>query len=366
MEEHRGWRLANRLSGSPFEPQKERMAESGEPPREERDSSEAPVSLDEIPALVESSGYQLSPLIEARHAIQPLQESSVAKAQASTWPMRASPETAEATSGRVPLLETGDRPDRTVASPQQGEVPAPVNAGLADDLKADMPPVTQNARPLRFSAKGNEGAAEQGTYGAGPAVDQKQTPVRVVAVQTAPAPAAVLPGMSDTAAALTSSLVEDSQFASKAAAAAHAATESRPRGAEPVNTLRLQLQPAHLGMVTARLSLSENQLMVELEVETPEARRTLQSDGEAMREALRAVGYDVDRITVIQAPSSASSNSASSTSGRDPSFHAGAGQGQSGGDSQPQTRQGNGHGGATIREAVDRRQNDAADSGLYI
>ena len=369
IEERRGWGLASHLSKSAFEPEQDQPTEDGGPPRDEQDASEAPVLPDGAPD-PEDVGRALPSLIEGRGERQPPPSGNAWRALPSP-PVQANmreAKTVEAGLEQASAEEApkGLRADMAITKGQNGEAQAAVDAGLTANLKGELSPVPQNARASRFSAKDNEDANEQASYGASSGVDQKQTPVRVISAQTTPAPAAILPGISNTGAILASSLAEDPGFASTAAQAARAVAEARPASREPLNTLRLQLQPADLGMVTARLTISDNQLTVELQVETPEARRRLQADGDAMREALRTLGYDVDRITVQQAPNSASFTSASSTSARDPGFQASAGQGQPGGDSQPNARQGNGHGGAPSREVVEGRQNDASGSGLYI
>jgi len=57
-------------------------------------------------------------------------------------------------------------------------------------------------------------------------------------------------------------------------------------------------------MVTARLVASGQQLEIEIRVESNDARQRLANDSDAIVKALRAVGYDVDRVTIQQAPQS--------------------------------------------------------------
>ncbi|MGO4567359.1 flagellar hook-length control protein FliK [Rhizobium sp. 2YAF20] len=69
-----------------------------------------------------------------------------------------------------------------------------------------------------------------------------------------------------------------------------------------VNTLKIQMNPVDLGVVTATMRLSGDQLSVDLKVHSAEAYRQLSTDQSKMVDALRAQGYAVDRITVSMAP----------------------------------------------------------------
>ncbi len=82
-----------------------------------------------------------------------------------------------------------------------------------------------------------------------------------------------------------------------------------PSTIAPAHSLSLQLHPAELGMVTAKLKLAGEQLTIELQAENSDAYRTLMSDSETIVKALRGLGYDVDKVTVLQ-PASQSSTQA--------------------------------------------------------
>lgn len=83
------------------------------------------------------------------------------------------------------------------------------------------------------------------------------------------------------------------------AAASHLA---KPTGDTPVKTLSIQLHPAELGVVTAKLRLVGDQLTVELSADTEDARTRLSSDSHTIAKSLRALGFDVDQVTILQAP----------------------------------------------------------------
>jgi chemotaxis protein MotD len=66
-----------------------------------------------------------------------------------------------------------------------------------------------------------------------------------------------------------------------------------------INTLKLQMNPANLGTVTATMRLAgDDGLTVDLRVQSAEAYRQLSNDQGAIADALRAQGYTIDRIAV--------------------------------------------------------------------
>ncbi|KQR77736.1 hypothetical protein ASG25_05415 [Rhizobium sp. Leaf384] len=66
-----------------------------------------------------------------------------------------------------------------------------------------------------------------------------------------------------------------------------------------VNTLKIQMHPIDLGLVTATLRLRDDELQIDLRVRTGEAYRQLSDDQDAMIKALRAQGFQVDQVNVI-------------------------------------------------------------------
>ena len=84
-----------------------------------------------------------------------------------------------------------------------------------------------------------------------------------------------------------------------------------------LNTLKIQLHPIELGLVTATLRLKDDELQVELKVETGDAFRQMRDDQNDLVKALRAQGFAVDQVNIVF-------NSGGDTS--------------SGGGSQPQTQ----------------------------
>jgi hypothetical protein len=101
---------------------------------------------------------------------------------------------------------------------------------------------------------------------------------------------------------------------------ARAGSVARPWNAEATAArpadLRIQLTPAHLGTITARMQLEANRLVVEIQVETAEALERLGAERETIERALRAIGLEVEQITLQQATGAARENQ-SGTATRD-------------------------------------------------
>ncbi|WEZ84401.1 flagellar hook-length control protein FliK [Rhizobium sp. 32-5/1] len=131
--------------------------------------------------------------------------------------------------------------------------------------------------------------------------------------------------------------------------------EAASAASKVVNTLKIQMHPIDLGMVTATLRLKDDELHVDLKVESGEAFRQLSDDQNAMVKALRAQGFAVDQINItFNAPSDTSSGNSGSQQpqaqagqlGRDASGD-GAAQGRSRNNDSSQQRSGErwtGHG----------------------
>ncbi|MDN2567248.1 flagellar hook-length control protein FliK, partial [Aquibium sp. A9E412] len=130
-----------------------------------------------------------------------------------------------------------------------------------------------------------------------------------------PAPAqAALAGASPSAQAVAGAMASDPGWR------AALAQSGQPAGRTPgVQALHIQLHPAELGSVIARLRLVGDRLSVDIEVETGGAQSRLASDSDAIAKALRSLGFEVDRITVQQGQGTATAqgNGTGSAAGRD-------------------------------------------------
>jgi chemotaxis protein MotD len=157
---------------------------------------------------------------------------------------------------------------------------------------------------------------------------------------------------------------------------AAAAPTFQPLSAHPTlasaHTLKIQLHPAELGMVTASLRFSGDQLTVELRVENGEAYRRLTNDSETIVKSLRSMGLNIDQVTIQQPQASASTqggadgNNASAGFGpRDQQSFASANSGGNGDSAGRQASGRNNNDGAYGSENS-APATDRADGGVYI
>lgn len=156
-------------------------------------------------------------------------------------------------------------------------------------------------------------------------------------------------------AAVTAAISGDSEWAHamQASSSLSNAAELSSTG-KVVNTLKIQMNPIDLGLVTATLRLQGDALNVDLKVSTGAAYRQLKEDHGKMLEALRAQGYAVDSVTISMAPT--------------PTSDAGQASTQNGGSQQQAFAQGQG-GEAQERQNQQAQRNtggfnDAGESGV--
>jgi len=172
--------------------------------------------------------------------------------------------------------------------------------------------------------------------------------MEVVSQQSFPAPAQN--PISQTTSGLVEALASD-KGVQQAFASASAGLQTTNSVAVPTHVLKIELHPSELGSVTASLRLSGEQLSIEMKPETHEAYRRLTADSDAIIKSMRGLGFDVDKVTILQpsiaahAAGRADANSAMPMStGRDqPSFQPGnSGGNGAGGGRQPGRNEGNG------------------------
>ncbi|MFU0505469.1 flagellar hook-length control protein FliK [Pseudaminobacter sp. NGMCC 1.201702] len=137
---------------------------------------------------------------------------------------------------------------------------------------------------------------------AGRRPEPKGNPVTVLSQQNIPAPVAQPSG--STASVLVGMIAGDASW--REAAAPTFRPLPAQAGLSSAHALKIQLHPAELGMVTANLRLAGEQLTVELRVETRDAYQRLTADSDTIVKSLRALGLDVDQVT-IQQPQTANS-----------------------------------------------------------
>lgn len=225
-------------------------------------------------------------------------------------------------SGPAPALTPNGTPDTGLAAAPNGggATIAPLAGGSAGApatapaiATTDMP-APPSGRPADTAATQPASPAPQRSQGDAPDMQRtmanmtagertseaSQPRVTVLGFNTATAPAQ----LSATSAGMVAVIEAEPTWRAAAAEAAAATTQRGPGHHHNVSTLRIQLNPAELGMVTARLVANGPQLEIEIKVESNDARQRLANDSDAIIKALRAVGYDVDRITIQQASQS--------------------------------------------------------------
>lgn len=121
--------------------------------------------------------------------------------------------------------------------------------------------------------------------------------VTVTSVQNFAAPASV--NVNPTIAALVEVLANE-EGAGQTRSVQSPAAFSAPNPSGPAQSLRIELHPAELGMISARLHLSGNQLMVEITPDTQEGWHRLSSDSETIARAMRGLGFDIGKVTILQ------------------------------------------------------------------
>ncbi|MCG6114403.1 MAG: flagellar hook-length control protein FliK [Mesorhizobium sp.] len=207
----------------------------------------------------------------------------------------------------------GDRVPDTVAraEPAMRDAPRPTPiAGntdrLAQSLNADAKQADGRVPdPLKSGASLREDNLRSDPFAQRVTVVSSQT-----APITPPTPAPASLGLSSPSLQVTAAIREDVGQISRAAAAQIEAQNSAGSRNRPVHTLQIQLQPADLGRVNARMSIDGSQLRVELQVETEQARAALAKDADAILKSLKASGFDIDRVTIQQVQPASNSNPA--------------------------------------------------------
>lgn len=206
------------------------------------------------------------------------------------------------------------------ASQQQGSG----TSALATEGDADTPAQRPAPIPAASSGNGNGGIRDDARSGDGnprpssTANDAVQSRVNVLGFTAAVAPASTAnPLLGTTAAGVVAAMEGEATWRSATIDSAVQNGQRGTPGTTGVNTLRIQLNPAELGTVTARLTAAGDQLSVEIEVETTDARQRLTSDSDSILKALRAIGYDIDKVVITQSSPNASGTAQQGTAGRE-------------------------------------------------
>lgn len=232
-----------------------------------------------------------------------------------------------ATGDRLPLLISLREIERATATGEEGLIASNVTAdtvaenggGMTQAPKPNQPErgvssIRTDTRPERAALIMDGGTTDSVPASAGEPVPDLSTSlpnqlpeetlhekhperVTVTSVQTFAAPASV--NVNPTLAALVEVLAGE-EGVRQTQSLQSAASFSDPKPSGPAQSLRIELHPAELGMISARLHLSENQLMVEIIPDTQEGWHRLSSDSETITRAMRDLGFDIGKVTILQ------------------------------------------------------------------
>lgn len=141
--------------------------------------------------------------------------------------------------------------------------------------------------------------------------------------------------------------------------------------ATTVNTLKIQMNPEHLGTMTASLRLKGEELSVEVTVDTIEGYRHLAKDHSAIVQSLRDQGFSVDQVSIQlnPAPKTESQQQDQGQNGSNQNLREGQGdaQRQQSGDGRPAPRSERlAIGDLQPSELDDGRGSGASGDGLYL
>jgi len=247
------------------------------------------------------------------------------------------------------------------AAVQAGTVKPEGKAGFVAFVPSERTPAASGATGPESQGAGLRDRRSNGGGGA--------PKVTVVEQQNIVAPAMTA---TTTTSALVAGLTGDSGWQNSMRSVAASQHLAAQIGTAPLHTMKLQLHPAELGMVTANLRFAGDQLQVELQVENREAYDRLQGDSEAIVKSLRALGYEIDQVSVQQP------QIANNTTGRTETNFGSLGspardaqafgqQGQSGGERLGGQGSGRGERNAGGREGSGAQASqDSAQRGIYI
>jgi chemotaxis protein MotD len=239
-----------------------------------------PAGQQDYPAHVGATGDRLPLLISLRE-IERAAATGEENLPADTVPedgigMTQAPKPDQAERG-VSGIRTDNRPERAIA--------------LMDGGTTDSTPAAPGKSTPDLSASLPDQRPEETFH------EKHPERVTVTSVQTFAAPASV--NINPTVAALVEVLAGE-EGVRQTQSLQSAASFSAPKPSGPAQSLRIELHPAELGMISARLHLSGNQLMVEIIPDTHEGWHRLSSDSETITRAMRDLGFEIGKVTILQ------------------------------------------------------------------
>lgn len=174
--------------------------------------------------------------------------------------------------------------DRTQSSSTNVQSPADTAAAAPSAETADRTPPPRE--PVEHEAKDDSKNPGVSDTRSGETARPVPNGVTAVTAQSAQATPTTAP-----AAAIIASVRAEASWAAYF-------RDTQPGAPAQLKSLKIQLNPVELGAVTAHLRIKDDAVTVELSAETADAQRQLTSDADTIVKSLRALGLDVDRVTV--------------------------------------------------------------------
>jgi flagellar hook-length control protein FliK len=176
----------------------------------------------------------------------------------------------------------------------------------ADAKKASA---TVNAEKAMSDSSKDQGSNQKDERGAAANISMTdKSGTKMAGVEVLEAKTFIAPTNASTNANNISQAILKSQQISSAASAQSSEPIYQTTQPKALNTLKIQLNPAELGVVTATMKLNGDNLQVQLRVENIEAYRLLSEDSSSIVKALKGQGFGIDQINLTLATSDRGSN----------------------------------------------------------
>lgn len=172
---------------------------------------------------------------------------------------------------------------RTLSSATSAQSPAGMAAAPSPETPDATPPPRE---PVEREAKDDGGKPAVSESRSGEPARPAPSGVTAVSAQSAQAAPPATP-----AAAIIATVRAEGSWAAYF-------RDTQPGAPAQLKSLKIQLSPVELGAVTAHLRIEDDTVTVELSAETADAQRQLTTDADTIAKSLRALGLDVDRVTV--------------------------------------------------------------------
>jgi flagellar hook-length control protein FliK len=206
-----------------------------------------------------------------------------------------------ATAAAVNALNAAQDKDATLRKDGQNNTPDTV-----DGKKAT---VVLNAEKAMSEGAKDQGSKQNDDRGSGANISMvDKSGTKMAGVEVLEAKTFIAPTNASTNANNISQAILKTQQISSAAAAQSSEPIHQTAQPKALNTLKIQLNPAELGVVTATMKLNGDNLQVQLRVENIDAYRMLSEDSSSIVKALKGQGFGIDQINLTLASSDRGSN----------------------------------------------------------